>query len=117
MESWPHRWLGYGDKQDRKKGAAAQSIIPGIRDTRPAVKSAFLAARDLAPSVKKKKSRQDDNVDRREFHALLVYLRYYLELQILFQDLDTSEDLRISKDDDLRFHGRFCLCKGAFSAS
>jgi len=98
-----------GDHAQRKKGSAAEQLIPKEIDTRPAVKSAFLAARDLAPpptvngkKKKKKKdsySRDDDTVDRREFHALLVYLRFYLELQVLFQELDTSEDNRVSKEE------------------
>jgi len=95
-------YLLEGDHATRKKDGAGQSIIPGIRDTRPAVQSSFSAASDLA-NVGKKKAKNhranDASVDRREFHAFLVYLRYYLELQVLFQELDTSEDLRVSKDE------------------
>lgn len=101
--------LEAGDGSQRKKGEAAETLIPclKVKDMVPAVRSAFTAASVLAsqPSnQKKKKTRKqgDDTVDRREFHALLVYLRYYLELQVLFQDLDTSQDLRVSQEECMK---------------
>lgn len=78
-------------------------LIPGITDFRPAIKAAFMASRSLAPpSTGKKKKSADDNVDRREFHALLVYFRHYLELQVLFQEIDTSEDAMVSREEALK---------------
>lgn len=108
-----------GDHAARKTGAhsdklhqkyeAARSIIPGLRDTRGAVQCAFLAARDVnshsasvaakKPAKVKKRSHEDETVDRSEFHALLCYLRHYLELQMVFQEMDTSEDLRVDKEE------------------
>jgi hypothetical protein len=99
-------YLLEGNHTLRKKGEAAHSLLPGIRDTRPAVRAAFVAARDLsAPAGGKKGKRrghEHDTVERSEFHALLFYLRHYLELQVLFQDLDESEDNRVSKAECYR---------------
>merc|ERR1719444_172736 len=38
----------------------------------------------------------DTNIDRNEFHAFLVAFRHYLEVAYVFEELDSSQDRRLS---------------------
>mmetsp|Transcript_67785 Transcript_67785/g.201664 ORF Transcript_67785/g.201664 Transcript_67785/m.201664 type:complete len:281 (-) Transcript_67785:80-922(-) len=83
------------ERKDRKTGERAQYLVP-IRDLRPAVKSAFAVARKVAPArgkTRKQRMSDDTCVDRREFHALLVAFRAYLELIVLFTEVDQDHTL------------------------
>uniref|UniRef100_A0A7S1L934 EF-hand domain-containing protein n=1 Tax=Alexandrium catenella TaxID=2925 RepID=A0A7S1L934_ALECA len=79
----------------RKAHEAASYIVP-VADLKPAVKLAFGVARKVAPpdgKGRKVKQTHDLCVDRREFHALLVAFRAYIELLLIFQDIDTDGSL------------------------
>lgn len=45
------------------------------------------------------KNKNDDYVEASEFRGLLLYLRQYLELWVMFQEIDGSGDGRIDKDE------------------
>mmetsp|Transcript_62565 Transcript_62565/g.182934 ORF Transcript_62565/g.182934 Transcript_62565/m.182934 type:complete len:283 (-) Transcript_62565:109-957(-) len=80
------------ERHDRKTGTAAQYLVP-IRDLKPAVKLSFMVARKVAPAIgktRKARSTHDTCVDRREFHALLVAFRAYLELLVAFAQIDSD---------------------------
>jgi len=73
------------------------SMIPEglVSDLNPAVKLAFKAARDLAPSKSnsgKKKRSKFATVNKTEFHAFLLAFRYYLELAEFYETLDNSKE-------------------------
>mmetsp|Transcript_129547 Transcript_129547/g.242362 ORF Transcript_129547/g.242362 Transcript_129547/m.242362 type:complete len:278 (-) Transcript_129547:37-870(-) len=74
----------------RKLGEAAESLVP-LDDFRPACKLAYKQAHKVAPS----KGRNTNQIGKREFHALLVSFRLYLELDVLFQFIDQSGDDRL----------------------
>lgn len=77
----------------RKRGEQAGFLVP-VRDFKPAIKAAFALARKVAPTLgkdKKAKEAHDTCVDRREFHALLIAFRYYLELNVLFDAIDQDD--------------------------
>uniref|UniRef100_A0A7S2CIH3 EF-hand domain-containing protein n=1 Tax=Alexandrium andersonii TaxID=327968 RepID=A0A7S2CIH3_9DINO len=78
------------ERTDRKHHEAAAYLVP-CKDLKLAVKAAFGVARKVAPckgKTKKAKSNHDTCVDRREFHALLVAFRAYVELMVLFEQAD-----------------------------
>jgi len=92
------------DDNRRAAGEAATSLVPMIKDFRPAIKCAFQVARDLAPKKRKRGRRggrrgaADTNIDPTEFHAVLIAFREYLELFVVFKELDDgfSEDNYLS---------------------
>jgi len=55
---------------------------------------------------KKASGKSDGFVDRKEFKSLLVYMRQYLELWIMFDDIDASHDHRLSEDEFSRASDR-----------
>jgi hypothetical protein len=71
------------------------------RDYRAAVKCAFAVARDAqaVQGSKKVVTEANRNVDRQEFHALLIAFRQYLELDCVFDSIDTDGDRRLSLKD------------------
>lgn len=89
------------EKQGRKKGESASYIVP-LTELRPAIRLAFAAARDVAPPKgKTKKTREEHNekVDIREFHALLVAFRQYIELDVIFGVMDEDGDRKVNWDN------------------
>jgi len=82
----------------REAHATATSLVPSVKDFKPAIKAAFNAARNLSPSKVEKRRRGaiDTNVDVTEFHALLVAFRQFLELEVVFTGLDRSRDRRLN---------------------
>lgn len=74
-------------------------IVP-LTDLKPAIKCAFSAARKLhappPPDKKPKKKVVSDAIDVRGFHALLVAFQIYLELDVLFQTMDSDGDRHLS---------------------
>mmetsp|Transcript_62573 Transcript_62573/g.182963 ORF Transcript_62573/g.182963 Transcript_62573/m.182963 type:complete len:281 (+) Transcript_62573:63-905(+) len=80
-------------REARKRGEVSRYLVP-IKDFRPAIKAAFLLAKKVAPPTgtsRRQRSTHDTCVDRREFHALLVAFRTYIELSVLFQALDQDD--------------------------
>mmetsp|Transcript_67317 Transcript_67317/g.208247 ORF Transcript_67317/g.208247 Transcript_67317/m.208247 type:complete len:358 (-) Transcript_67317:22-1095(-) len=80
----------------------AQDIGADVEEADLCVKSAWKAARNLAPPRKKGQSKAAKTVDSKEFHAFTVALRYYLELAELFEHLDSNQE------DDQRLSLREC---------
>jgi len=93
----------------RKIGGRTKVVMPIC--LKPAIKCAFNAARFLAveekqtkPKLKRKKTKalaakglaKRDLVDLREFHAMLVAFKYYLELDVMFSKLDSTDDRILS---------------------
>jgi hypothetical protein len=46
---------------------------------------------------KSKSSLGEDFIERIEFRMLLLYLRQYFELYVMFDEVDTSDDRRVDK--------------------
>lgn len=77
----------------RGKDRKASYLVP-ITDFIPAIKAAYSMSKKLAPIIgtaKKKRSDHDTCIDRREFHALLVAFRTYVELSVLFTAMDQDD--------------------------
>mmetsp|Transcript_105641 Transcript_105641/g.192208 ORF Transcript_105641/g.192208 Transcript_105641/m.192208 type:complete len:624 (-) Transcript_105641:26-1897(-) len=84
-----------------------KELAPGVTDLAPAIKCAFTASKSPLPTSPGRKVQYlmedlDDEVDRREFHVLLVYLRHYLELQVLYPSADVAEDFALSWDEAMK---------------
>jgi len=56
----------------------------------------YQAAKGAAPS---KSELGKDMVEASEFRLLLVYLRQYFELYVMFSVVDTTDDQRVSLDE------------------
>jgi len=80
----------------------AKAFGADVEETENCVKSAWRAARNLAPPRKKNKKKAAKTVDIKEFHAFIVALKYYLELAQLFEHLDSNQE------DDQRLSRREC---------
>eukprot|EP00747_Dinoflagellata_sp_TGD_P169262 gnl/TRDRNA2_/TRDRNA2_197810_c0_seq1.p1 gnl/TRDRNA2_/TRDRNA2_197810_c0~~gnl/TRDRNA2_/TRDRNA2_197810_c0_seq1.p1 ORF type:complete len:320 (+),score=74.11 gnl/TRDRNA2_/TRDRNA2_197810_c0_seq1:77-961(+) len=79
-----------------------KDLIPGFKDWSLAIKCAFNCARDLSTSQSDlKKGKHGTDVDAKEFHALLVAFRKYLELYVIFDDIDTSKDKLVTLNEVL----------------
>jgi Ca2+-binding EF-hand superfamily protein len=81
-------------------------VDKGLRDVlqldelfycKPAIMRAFQAAKGA--NTNSKAALGDDYVTRSEFRLLLVYLRRYFELWVMFDDIDTDDDRRVSYDE------------------
>lgn len=125
--------LQKGIKNELRYDMAA-TLVSGIKEMTKAIRFAFKASSELAPTkahrakVKKQASAKVDTgmdktwgktlsihsrqsnqapkatVDRREFHAFLVSLRYYLEVAELFENMDGAftDDQKLSCRECLR---------------
>jgi hypothetical protein len=92
------------EKCKRKTSKASKDIcyIVPLTDFAPAIKLAFNEARGVAPpkgKTKKQRDNYDDTVDPREFHALLLAFRVYIELDVIFKAIDSDADRRIHLDE------------------
>ena len=63
----------------------------------PAILRAFQAAKEANPNSTARLSA--DYVEKSEFRLLLVYLRRYFELFVMYSVLDTTDDRRLSLDE------------------
>jgi Ca2+-binding EF-hand superfamily protein len=77
------------------KGCRDVLQLQEIFDCKPVVMRAFQAAKSINQSEKA----NDDFVDLSEFRLLLLYLRQYFELYVMFDAIDTSDDRRITEDE------------------
>ena len=73
-----------------EKSAAGQSAIDTLQ---PAIARAFSAAKNLMANAS---GAGEDFVEHKEFRLLLVYLKRYLELFVMFQGIDTSGDRKLT---------------------
>lgn len=75
-------------------GEAAKMLSNIIQDFRAAVKCAYFAAYHVTPAVRKKKkktrsaSNTADSIDLTEFHAVLIAFRQYIEIAVIFEEVD-----------------------------
>lgn len=70
----------------RRSASAAPPMVP-LTDLKPAINGAFRAAQVLLPQTE-----GSATLTPHAFHAFLVSFRYYLELHVLFEDVDQSND-------------------------
>lgn len=68
----------------------------GIEMFTPAINRAFYAARAIAPPVA---SFSNDYIDWNEFRFLLIYVKHYIQIWVVFNRIDTSNDRRISMEE------------------
>eukprot|EP00994_Dinema_validum_P004470 NODE_2522_length_682_cov_69.417062_g2064_i0.p1 GENE.NODE_2522_length_682_cov_69.417062_g2064_i0~~NODE_2522_length_682_cov_69.417062_g2064_i0.p1 ORF type:complete len:198 (+),score=82.26 NODE_2522_length_682_cov_69.417062_g2064_i0:58-594(+) len=79
------------------KGVRDVLQLDEVFDAKPVIMRAYQAAR--AVGNKRGRCEDDDYVERAEFRLLLVYLRQFFELNIMFSSVDTTDDRRISLDE------------------
>ena len=88
---------GYLSLAEVEKGCEHIIALPEIYENKPVMMRAFQAAKGVANS-----SRTDiggDYIEKSEFRLLLQYLRNYLEIWQIFEEIDTGDDRRISLEE------------------
>lgn len=89
---------GYLSLAEVDRGVLKVMDVPCLRK-RAVVHRAFHAARHISPGKPGRVTDENDYIDFREFRCFLAYLRHYLELFEMFGRIDTSSDLRVSRDE------------------
>ena len=87
---------GYISLAETDKGLRDVIRIPAIFDTKPVIIRAFNAAKN---ALKAKSSHGDDYVSKAEFIYLISYLRQYYKYWNIFDEVDSSDDRRISREE------------------
>ena len=87
---------GYLSLAEVDKGCRDILQIHEIFDAKPVIMRAFQAAKNVNNKRNKPGSHGPDYIEKCEFRLLLVYLRQYLELWEMFDEIDTSDDRRVS---------------------
>lgn len=85
------------EPESRRTGEKSQYVVP-LEDLRPAIKLSYKMAQHVAPlkqNCGRRARRAADCIDRQEFHALLVAFRIHVEVEVLFEKMDKSEDQRL----------------------
>ena len=90
---------GYLSLAEVDKGVRDVLNLHELFDVKPVVMRAFQAAKNANSKKNKKNSHGPDFVEFCEFRLLLVYLRMYLEMWEMFDQVDTSDDGRVSKEE------------------
>ncbi|KAK3251352.1 hypothetical protein CYMTET_39307 [Cymbomonas tetramitiformis] len=89
---------GYLSLAEVDKGIRDVLELEELFDCKPAIMRAFQAAKGVHNS---KSTLGPDFIERIEFRLLLVYLRQYFELYQMFDEVDSSDDRRVSLDEFL----------------
>jgi len=84
---------GYLSLAEVQRGCEEIIALPEIYESKPVMMRAFQAAKGV--SSNNKSDLGDDYIERSEFRLLLLYLRNYLEVWQVFEDIDTGDDKRI----------------------
>eukprot|EP00928_Gymnodinium_smaydae_P088159 TRINITY_DN72292_c0_g1_i1.p1 TRINITY_DN72292_c0_g1~~TRINITY_DN72292_c0_g1_i1.p1 ORF type:complete len:305 (-),score=74.11 TRINITY_DN72292_c0_g1_i1:163-1077(-) len=87
--------LGYLDDDSCRAAGEKNKYLVPLRDFKGPIKKCFTIARDLAPTRKSRSQRRgqtDTNIDKNEFHPFLIAFRQYLEMALVFEQLDGSGD-------------------------
>eukprot|EP00242_Pyramimonas_sp_CCMP2087_P015564 CAMPEP_0198201364 /NCGR_PEP_ID=MMETSP1445-20131203/4158_1 /TAXON_ID=36898 /ORGANISM="Pyramimonas sp., Strain CCMP2087" /LENGTH=177 /DNA_ID=CAMNT_0043871665 /DNA_START=97 /DNA_END=630 /DNA_ORIENTATION=- len=85
---------GYLSLAEVDKGVRDVLGLDDVFNCKPAVMRAFQASKGIHKS---KSSLGEDFIERIEFRMLLLYLRQYFELYVMFDEVDTSDDRRVDK--------------------
>ena len=81
------------------KGVREQFQLQDLTDDlAPILQRAHTAAKGVA-TRKEKRKHDDDYVQRSEFRMLLVYIKQYFELWVMFDEVDASDDRRVSLEE------------------
>ena len=87
---------GYLSLAEVDKGCRDVLGLYDIFECKKVIMRAFQAAKSVSSS---KNDRGPDYVEKVDFRLLLVYLRLYFELWLMFDDVDGGEDDRIGLDE------------------
>ena len=90
---------GYLSLAEVDKGVRDVLGLHELFDVKPVLMRAFQAAKSINNKKNKKDSHGPDFIEFCEFRLLLVYLRMYLEMYDMFDQVDTSDDGRVSKEE------------------
>eukprot|EP00293_Proteomonas_sulcata_P006277 CAMPEP_0184326218 /NCGR_PEP_ID=MMETSP1049-20130417/142447_1 /TAXON_ID=77928 /ORGANISM="Proteomonas sulcata, Strain CCMP704" /LENGTH=171 /DNA_ID=CAMNT_0026648399 /DNA_START=45 /DNA_END=560 /DNA_ORIENTATION=+ len=88
---------GYLSLAEVDKGLHESLGLEEVYHCKPAIIRAFNAAKGVKKG--KKGSRDDDYVSRIEFRLLLVFLKQYFELFVVFAAIDAGGDRRINLEE------------------
>ena len=89
---------GYLSLAEVDKGCRDILGLYDVFDAKPVIMRAFQAAKG-ANDKKGRSSRGPDYVEKCEFRLLFVYLRQYFEIWQMFDEIDSSDDRRVSLDE------------------
>jgi Ca2+-binding EF-hand superfamily protein len=92
---------GYLSLAEVDKGCRDVLGLYDVFDAKKVIMRAFQAAKGANDSKNKKGSKGGDYVEKCEFRLLFVYLRQYFEIWQMFDEVDTSDDWRVSYDEFL----------------
>jgi hypothetical protein len=87
---------GYLSLAEVDKGIRDVIQLPELFSLKPVIIRAFNAAKT---ALKAKSSVGDDYVSKAEFKYLIQYLKDYTSYWVVFNEIDTSHDRRISLDE------------------
>ena len=87
---------GYLSLAEVDKGCDDILGLHKLFDAKPVIMRAFMAAKNINTKRNKKGSHGPDYIEKCEFRLLLVYLRQYFELWQMFDEIDSSDDRRVS---------------------
>lgn len=87
---------GYLSLAEVDKGIRDVIQLPELFQLKPVLIRAFNAAKN---KLKAKSQYGDDYVSKAEFKYLIQYLKEYTSYWIIFDEIDTSDDRRISLDE------------------
>ena len=90
---------GYLSLAEVDKGCRDVLGLYEIFDAKPVIMRAFQAAKAADNGKVKPGSKGPDYVERAEFRLLFVYLRQYFEIWQMFDEVDSSDDRRVSFDE------------------
>ena len=90
---------GYLSLAEVDKGCDDILQLHALFDAKPVIMRAFQAAKGANDRKSKSKGHGPDYVEKCEFRLLLVYLRQYFELWQMFDEIDSSDDRRVSIDE------------------
>eukprot|EP01012_Entosiphon_sulcatum_P016806 TRINITY_DN2168_c0_g1_i1.p1 TRINITY_DN2168_c0_g1~~TRINITY_DN2168_c0_g1_i1.p1 ORF type:complete len:443 (-),score=92.95 TRINITY_DN2168_c0_g1_i1:126-1454(-) len=88
---------GYLSLAEVDKGLRDILRIDSIFNCKPAIMRAFQAAKKANPESRARLG--GDYVTRSEFRLLLVYLRRYFELFVMFEGMDANSDRRLTSEE------------------
>jgi len=90
---------GYLSLAEVDKGCRDVLGLYEIFEAKPVIMRAFQAAKCANNKSNKKGSHGPDYIERIEFRLLFVYLRQYFEIWQMFDEIDSSDDHRVSYDE------------------